>query len=103
MNGLFVALYVFAFIAANTFSSIQFKWAAERQGSSALWYFILGNLVGVLAPVALVFALKKGNPNIIYALCYGGAFAVLQLVSWKLFKQPLTPMQCTGLFCVGAA
>jgi multidrug transporter EmrE-like cation transporter len=92
---------VLGFIAANSFSSIQFKYAAEAAGRKALWHFILGNLVGFLGPVALTFALRRANPNIIYALCYGGAFAVLQLVSWRLFDQALSRPQWAGVLLVG--
>ncbi|MFN7140597.1 MAG: hypothetical protein ACK4UN_14760 [Limisphaerales bacterium] len=98
-----VLLLAFAagFMIANTWSSIQFKFAAVNSGKTALWHFILGNLIGVFGPVALTFALKHGNPNLVYALCYGGAFALIQFVSWRLFQQPLSPIQWAGIACVG--
>jgi multidrug transporter EmrE-like cation transporter len=92
---------VLGFIAANAASSVVFKYAAERQGSAAFWMFALGNVIGVFAPVALMFGLRRGNPNMVYAFCYGGAFAVLQFASWGLFKQPLTALQWLGILSVG--
>ena len=64
-------------------------------------YFIAGNIIGVLGPIALTFALKILNPNVTYALCYGTAFAVLQIVAWRLFQQPLSNWQVAGIVCVG--
>jgi multidrug transporter EmrE-like cation transporter len=45
-------------------------------------------------------ALRGTNPNLIYALCLGGSFCALQLVSLLLFKQPLSPVQWTGVALV---
>jgi multidrug transporter EmrE-like cation transporter len=100
-SGIFIVCVV-GFIAANVFSSITYKYTAEAKGAAAFWLFVLGNVVGVIAPIALTFALKRGNPNMIYALCYGGAFTVLQLVAWRLFNQPLSAIQWTGIALVTA-
>ena len=53
--------------------------------------------MGFLCPVALVFALKGTNANIVYAVCWGGAFCLLQLAAWWIFRQPLSPWQWTGI------
>ncbi|MDA3876091.1 MAG: hypothetical protein PF483_03270 [Halothiobacillus sp.] len=50
--------------------------------------------------VSLTMALRGTNPNLIYALCLGGSFCALQLVSLLLFKQPLSPVQWTGVALV---
>lgn len=94
-------LWIAAFVVGNTYSSILFKYAADSSGKKTLWYFTLGNIVGVLGPIALTFALRKTNPNIVYALCYGSAFAALQLVSWRFFDQPLSKPQWAGVLLVG--
>ena len=96
-----MGLYVLMFIAGTVLSSIAFKYAAEATGRKSLWYFIAGNIVGVLGPIALTLALKVSNPNITYALCYGTAFAALQIVAWRLFQQPLSHWQVAGIICVG--
>jgi multidrug transporter EmrE-like cation transporter len=96
-----VAFYVFLFSCGTVLSSIEFKFAAEKTGRNALWHFVAGNLIGVLGPISLTLALKLLNPNVTYALCYGTAFAVLQLVAWRLFHQPLTHWQIAGIICVG--
>ena len=93
--------FLVCFMVANTWSSIQFKLASASSGKTALWHFVAGNVIGFLGPVALTFALKHGKPNLIYAMCFGGAFALLQLVSWRLFEQQLTPFQWAGIGCVG--
>ena len=97
-----MALYVLLFIVGNVLSAIEFKFAAENTGRKALWHFIGGNVVGVLGPIALTLALRVMNPNVTYALCYGTAFAALQLVSWRLFQQPLSSAQWAGVALVGA-
>ena len=101
MKSLFVAFYVFVFVAGTVGSSIEFKFAAEPTGRKALWHFIFGNLIGVLGPVGLTLALRLVNTNITYALCYGIAFAALQLVAWRLFNQPLSNWQIAGIAFVG--
>jgi multidrug transporter EmrE-like cation transporter len=101
MKWVLVAFYVLLFVAGTVLSSIEFKFAAEHTGRKALWHFIGGNIVGVLGPIALTLALRMLNPNITYALCYGTAFAVLQLVAWRLFHQPLSQWQVGGIVLVG--
>ena len=96
-----MGFYVLLFIAGTVLSSITFKYAAEATGRKSLWYFIAGNIVGVLGPIALTLALKVSNANITYALCYGTAFAALQIVAWGLFKQPLSHWQIGGIVLVG--
>ena len=96
-----MGFYVLLFIAGTVLSSIAFKYAADASGKKSLWYFIAGNVVGVLGPIALTLALKVTNPNITYALCYGTAFAALQFVAWRVFQQPLSHWQVAGIVCVG--
>jgi multidrug transporter EmrE-like cation transporter len=91
---------VLAFAVANAGSGILFKLAADETGRKALWRFIWGNLVGALGPVAMTLALKRANPNVVYALCYGGAFTLLQLLTWKMFHQPLSTPQWAGIACI---
>ena len=55
----------------------------------------------VLSLVGLTLALRHLNPNVTYALCYGIAFAALQLVAWRVFNQPLSPWQVAGIAFVG--
>ena len=97
-----LVLCVVAFAIANAWSGIQFKLAADEMGRKALWRFIWGNVIGALGPVALTLALKRANPNVVYALCYGGAFTLLQLLSWRMFHQPLSIFQWAGIACVAA-
>jgi multidrug transporter EmrE-like cation transporter len=92
---------VIAFAIASAWSGIHFKFAAASAGKTALWHFVIGNLIGAGSPLALTFALKGGNPNLVYALCFGCAFALLQLVSWRMFQEPLSVMQWAGVGCVG--
>jgi multidrug transporter EmrE-like cation transporter len=97
-----VVICVVGFMITSAWSSVQFKFAAENSGRTAVWYFILGNVIAAMGPVALTLALKRANPNIVYALCFGGAFTLLQVVSWRLFNQPLSVFQWVGIGCVAA-
>jgi multidrug transporter EmrE-like cation transporter len=96
-----MGFYVLLFIAGTVLSSIAFKYSADSAGRKSLWYFVFGNLIGVLGPIALWLALRVSGPNITYALCYGTAFAALQLVAWRLFNQQLSHWQIAGIVCVG--
>lgn len=93
-------IWVLGFVIANTWASILFKLAAENSGRKAIWYYVIGNIIGALGPLALTLGLKGGNPNVVYALCYGGAFTVLQIVSWRMFNQPLSSFQWAGIASV---
>lgn len=96
-----LAFLVALFSIASTSAAIQFKLSSASVGRKALWYFIIGNVIGALGPVALTLALRRGNPNLVYALCYGCAFSLLQVVSWRMFQQPLSPVQWAGVALVG--
>ena len=90
-------IYILGFIAAQVSSSICFRFVAERSGSPAVWLFVAGNLIGFFCTVFLTLALKGQHPNIIYALCTGGGFCVLQLASFLIFRMPLSSYQWAGI------
>jgi multidrug transporter EmrE-like cation transporter len=88
---------VAGYILASIGSSLLFRVAAQHTGRTALIYFIIGNCVGLGVSVSLTLALRNTNPNLIFAVCLGGAFCALQLVSAMVFKQPLAPVQWVGI------
>ena len=91
---------VAGFVVASTWSAIQFKYAAEESGKKAIWHFVAGNIIGAFGPLALTLALKRTSPSLGYALCYGCSFAVLQVVCWRVFNQPLSTWQWAGIVLV---
>lgn len=91
---------VVVFILGSVGSSLIFRVAAQYSGRTAVFYFILGNCVGLPVAISLTLALRGTNPNLIYALCMGGAFCTLQLASTFVFKQPLSPVQWVGVALV---
>jgi multidrug transporter EmrE-like cation transporter len=95
------ALCLVGFIVGQTASGIWFKLAADRHGMSALGWFIAANVAGFLCAICLPLALRGQHPNIIYALCMGGGFCALQLVSALLFRCPLSLVQWLGVAMVG--
>jgi multidrug transporter EmrE-like cation transporter len=101
----FRAALIFACVLGYAFASagscVFFKLAAQNAGKTAIWYFVSGNVIGALCPIALTLALRGTSPSIIYALCFGGAFALVQLVTWHLFQEPLSSWQWTGIVMVG--
>jgi multidrug transporter EmrE-like cation transporter len=101
MKALWIVLCVVGYMIASTAAGIQFKLAAEQAGRRALWHFVIGNIIGAFGPLAMTFALRGANANVIYALCFGGAFGLLQIVSSRMFQQPLSPYQWSGIACVG--
>lgn len=101
MRAAIVVICVAGFVAASAWSSIQFKFAADASGRKAIWHFVIGNLIAAIGPVALTLALKRASPSLVYALCYGCAFASLQLLAWQLFHQALSLWQWAGIVFVG--
>lgn len=101
MNPLLTVLFIAGFVVSSTGASLVFKAAADAAGWAAFRFFLLGNLIGVWAPVCLMYALKGTNPNIVYAACYGIGFCALQAASFQLFQQPLSAWQWAGVGVVG--
>ena|SRR5687768_8328293 len=101
MKTALLIVFVVSFVIVNTWSAMLFKFAADYAGKKAVWYYVVGNLIGALGPLAMTLALKRGHPNVIYALCFGGAFAAVQIMSSRLFHQPLSAFQWAGVASVG--
>ena len=97
MKPFYTTAAVVVFIVASVGSSLLFRVAAQHTGRTTILYFVLGNLAGLSVSISLTLALRGTNPNVIYALCLGGTFCVLQLASAWLFKQPLSPVQWVGV------
>ena len=97
MKPIYTIAAVGVFILASVGSALLFRMAAQHSGRTAVLYFILGNCVGLAVSISLTLALRGTNPNLIYAMCMGSAFCVMQLVSMLLFKQPLAPVQWVGV------
>ena len=102
MKPLYTTAAVVVFILASVGSSLLFRVAAQNAGRTAILYFILGNCVGLAVSISLTLALRGTNPNLIYAMCLGGAFCALQMASALLFKQPLSLVQWVGVALVAS-
>ena len=98
----FIILCVVGFVLAQVGATLSFKVAADRSGWEALRWFIIGNVIGFLCPVCLTLALRGTHANVIYAVCFGAAFCLIQLGAWWLFHQALSPFQWTGIGLVAA-
>jgi multidrug transporter EmrE-like cation transporter len=92
---------VIGYAIASAGSCVFFKLAAQHAGKTALYYFVFGNVIGAMCPIALTLALRGTTPSIIYALCFGGAFALVQMITWHYFREPLSPWQWMGICLVG--
>jgi multidrug transporter EmrE-like cation transporter len=101
MKTALLIVFVVVFMVSNAWSAMLFKFAADASGKKALWYYVIGNLIAALGPLALTFALKRANPNLIYAVCYGTGFAAIQITASRLFHQPLSTFQWAGIASVG--
>lgn len=86
-----------AFIAFSVTGSLCLKFASQRNGWPAVAVFMAGNLIGFCAASLLTLTLRGRNPNLIYALCLGGGFCMLQLLSWLIFRMPLSGWQWMGV------
>jgi multidrug transporter EmrE-like cation transporter len=96
------APWIVLFILTNAGSALLFKLASGCAVFSVPWwkFFVAGNVTGFFCPVALVFALKGTNANVVYAVCWGGAFCLLQFAAWWFFRQPLSVWQWIGVSLV---
>lgn len=100
MKQVYTIVAVVFFILASVGSGLLFRLAAQHAGRPGILFFILGNCVGLVVSISLTLALRGTNPNVIYAMCLGGAFCALQLASSLLFEQPLSSTQWLGVALV---
>ena len=100
MKTIYTIVAVLVFVLASVGSSLLFRVAAQHEGRPMILYFILGNVVGLGVAISLTVALRGTNPNLVYAMCLGGSFCTLQLVSTLLFKEPLSHVQWGGVVFV---
>ena len=94
-------LLCLGFVLAQVSANLCFKMVEGRSAPSLGW-FIAGNVIGFFCTVFLTLALRNNNPNIIYALCFGGGFFFLQLFSCVLFKSTLTSWQWFAITLIGS-
>jgi multidrug transporter EmrE-like cation transporter len=95
-----MVLLVVAYMSVNCIANLCFRLVVEPASALPIGYFIAGNGLGFVSTILLTLALKGQNPNIIYAICLGGGFCLLQVTSWFLFKSPLSPVQWAGITLV---
>ena len=93
-------LLVFIYAVAMAGANILLKFASQSTGLQWWIYFALANATGFSCVVVLPFALKLGNPNLVYALAIGGGFTLVQISSCLLFREPLSQCQWSGVALV---
>jgi len=91
---------IVSFIAFQATGSLLLRVAGTKSNLQAFQFFVAANAFGFVGTIFLTFALRDRNPNIIYALCHGGGFCVLQLAAYFLFQIPLTVWQWIGIALV---
>ncbi len=94
-------LYALGFAVSQTGAYVCLRFASQQTGSRMIFIFLLGNVIGFGSPICLTMALKHANPNIIYAMCIGGSFFILQFVSSIVFNRPLNVLQWMGIMLIG--
>jgi len=95
-------LYMVAFIIFQVGGSLLLRVASQRTGEAAVGLFFLGNAVGFCGATCLTLALRTEHPNLTFALCQGGAFCVLQLACYLVFRIPLRSAQWIGVALIAA-
>jgi multidrug transporter EmrE-like cation transporter len=96
------ALLISAYFAAFLGVNLSMKFASLKTGTPAYWWwFVGGNLVGFFCTLFMVMAMKDQNPHLIYALCIGGGFCLLQVACFLIFREPLSAWQWAGIGLVG--
>ena len=99
MNPFWIGVSILGFIIAQAGAAVFFKLNATEVLYSLRWwlYFAAGNAAGFGCPLAMAFALRGTNANLIYAVCYGGGFCLVQLAVWMIFREPLSAIQWSGI------
>jgi multidrug transporter EmrE-like cation transporter len=89
--------YMTGFVAFQVGGSMLLRVASQRTGGEAIGLFFLGNLVGFCGATFLTLALRTQHPNLTFAICQGGAFCILQLACYAVFRVPMTSAQWVGV------
>jgi multidrug transporter EmrE-like cation transporter len=97
-----LAALVIAYALGMAGTNLLLKLAAEASGTRWWLWFVLANTVGFTCVVVMPFALKLAPSNIVYALCIGLGFTLLQIIAWVIFREPLSAAQWAGVACVAA-
>lgn len=95
MGYLFLSLAIVSEVVATTFLRVV-------SGPNAPWWPYIVVVVGyVLAFVMLAQSLKAGIPlGIAYAIWAGVGVVLVALISWLVFREPLTLVQIGGIVLV---
>ena len=70
--------------------------------SRRLFYFIIGNALGITSTALLMGLYARLNVNRAMVLATSGSFVLGQLMFWLLYHSPLTWLHCLGILLVGA-
>lgn len=70
--------------------------------SRRLFYFIVGNALGITSTALLMGVYARMNVNLAMVLATSGSFVLVQLTFWLLYHSPLTWLQWLGILLVGA-
>ncbi len=101
MINIITFLFILGFAVSQTGAYVLLRFASQETGIRMVGVFIMGNIIGFGSPVCLTLALKNANPNVIYAMCIGGSFFILQFVSSIIFQRPLSIVQWMGIMLIG--
>lgn len=98
---------VLGYAVSMTASNLCFKmvhtgpgWNWSEPGMAWAWFFA-GNVAGFFCPILITIALKQDNAQVIYALCLGIGFCLVQLGSFFFFREPLSWIQWSGITLIG--
>jgi len=98
---------VLAYAVTMAASNLCFKmvhsgagWSWSHPSPAWAWFFA-GNAAGFFCPILITLALKQPHAQIIYALCLGIGFCLVQAGSFFFFKEPLSWIQWSGIALIG--
>jgi drug/metabolite transporter (DMT)-like permease len=82
-------------------ASVCFK-EGGTDPSHRLFYFIVGNALGISSTALLMGVYARMNVNLAMVLATSGSFILGQMTFWLLYHSPLTWLQWLGILLVGA-
>lgn len=92
-----ITLYLLFQLAAT----LLFKWGST--GAGRFWLgFSVGNLIGLISILFLMYIYRELQPNLAAAICTGGSFLTIQLTMAFFFTTGLSLAQWSGVFLITA-
>ena len=94
-------IWILLFWGMQVVANLLFKWGSLTPEN---WIkgFVGGHLFGVTSAWFMMILYKSINPNVVFGICFGGAFFCVQIAIARVFHSELAISQYIGIIAIVA-